>query len=409
MYQQTSYTVEGITFQSYKGLKQGCPLSPLLFAIYISELDNRLEKNCLGGLVIGGKKVFCLAFADDLILMAKSPSELKDMGRALARFAKAKELEINEEKTKVLVFNKGSRSTKERWEINSLIFEEVKSFVYLGIVFQQNGEFTKHHRAVSRKANGKATEVWSTAERLFTNSYRTRIELFKSIVLPIILYGAEVTGYGDLPEYEKILRRYLRWTLGLPNGTKNAVVEVESGLSSIGYERFKTAARYENNIYEKDSELLQAAHKAATTLKGHKWASARRCRWQHLGWSTQETDRRMAESYFWRLAAQRFKDQEDQRRREECRKIPWYVTPKESIPMYLCTNSTAMKIVARFRCGAETPGDSSWRTATCRICNSHPETAAHLEECGGQGDWSRLVAENGRGLEGMKAILLKRL
>ena len=51
----------------------------------------------MGGLVIGGKKVFCLAFADDLILMAKSPSELKDMGRALARFGKAKELEINEE------------------------------------------------------------------------------------------------------------------------------------------------------------------------------------------------------------------------------------------------------------------------------------------------------------------------
>ena len=85
---------EGVVFTSHRGLKQGCPLSPLLFALYIADLEHVLKRNQLGGVFVGRKKFYNLAFADDLVLLAYTPNELKDMMRALQRFATGKHLVI---------------------------------------------------------------------------------------------------------------------------------------------------------------------------------------------------------------------------------------------------------------------------------------------------------------------------
>jgi hypothetical protein len=57
-------------------VKQGCPLSPTLFGIYIDNLEDFLEKtNCviptLNGIVIS-----LLLYADDIFLMERSPHDL---------------------------------------------------------------------------------------------------------------------------------------------------------------------------------------------------------------------------------------------------------------------------------------------------------------------------------------------
>lgn len=67
LYKNTSYSIEGDRFPSYRGLKQGCPLSPLLFALYIHALDRVLAQNQLGGIVIANRKIHALAFADDIV------------------------------------------------------------------------------------------------------------------------------------------------------------------------------------------------------------------------------------------------------------------------------------------------------------------------------------------------------
>ena len=63
-------TVAGLTewVPCSKGLKQGCVLSPLLFALYINELGVELEK--LGGVRIGDVVIPAIFFADDIVLLA---------------------------------------------------------------------------------------------------------------------------------------------------------------------------------------------------------------------------------------------------------------------------------------------------------------------------------------------------
>ena len=54
------------------GVKQRCALSPLLFALYIAGLGIRLQETKLG-IEIGGVHLTGLFFADDLILVSKTP------------------------------------------------------------------------------------------------------------------------------------------------------------------------------------------------------------------------------------------------------------------------------------------------------------------------------------------------
>lgn len=68
-YEVTLLTVEGETMYTTKGLKQGCPMSPLLFVIYISDLETVLRGQQDGEAVIGNYKSFSLAYADELVIV----------------------------------------------------------------------------------------------------------------------------------------------------------------------------------------------------------------------------------------------------------------------------------------------------------------------------------------------------
>ena len=77
MYTDVNFKVRlegGVTksINSTCGLRQGCPLSPLLFSIFINDIEPYLRSLCYKGVIVGEKEFFCLLYADDLVIMSES-------------------------------------------------------------------------------------------------------------------------------------------------------------------------------------------------------------------------------------------------------------------------------------------------------------------------------------------------
>ena len=119
MYMKTEYSIKlqkGYLdpINSNLGLKQGCPLSPVLFNVYIDDLKNIFDDRC-EPIDLQGNQINHFLYADDLVLLSTSGSGLQNCLTRLQNFSKAKHLTINTEKTKTMIFNYSGKLLKTRF------------------------------------------------------------------------------------------------------------------------------------------------------------------------------------------------------------------------------------------------------------------------------------------------------
>jgi hypothetical protein len=108
------YPTEGLStwFSCGIGVKQGCPLSPLLFGFSLDGLEKHLDAldgNSSPQLVDIVVKL--LLYGDDLALMSETPQGLQKQIDVLSKFCVKRQLVINVSKTKVVVFEKCRSAT----------------------------------------------------------------------------------------------------------------------------------------------------------------------------------------------------------------------------------------------------------------------------------------------------------
>ena len=148
-------TQEGISelFRCTIGVKQGCPASPLLFGVYIDQLEQLLLQANIpphhdGGGATGMANppidapslmdvvIPLLLFADDLALFSHSHAGLQAQLDILHAFCKDRGLQVNIAKTKVMVFE--HRHTEcDPFLYDGSEIARVEAFKYLGIMFHE--------------------------------------------------------------------------------------------------------------------------------------------------------------------------------------------------------------------------------------------------------------------------------
>ena len=106
-------------FYSHVGVRQGENLSPILFALFLNDIEsfslnmkcnslnyiNNLYARCNGD---NNRMLdlFLLLYADDTVVMAESESGLQNNLDILKMYCDANDLKVNMTKTKVLVFSR---------------------------------------------------------------------------------------------------------------------------------------------------------------------------------------------------------------------------------------------------------------------------------------------------------------
>lgn len=115
------------------GVKQGDPLSPILFMFFINDIVSCVNTDT-DMFSIDDIYVFMLLYADDAVVFAKSAESLQNILNNIQDYCNTWNLTINTSKTKVMVFEKG-RHSKPVIYLNGIELEVVTSFKYLGVEF----------------------------------------------------------------------------------------------------------------------------------------------------------------------------------------------------------------------------------------------------------------------------------
>ena len=221
------------------GVRQGGTSSPILFALYINELPKILEEANLG-IKTGDLWTGIILFADDIILLANSKSELEKMISMASSFLKEKKLYLNPLKCNFIIFNKNNRPTKSSITIDGERLLGSKQVTYLGITFSSGFDLLPELGLRSGKLSSALASFRSTG--LYLVSSRQKRTLWFSVGVTQALYGAECWTLKDpskeskaLEKLEKAHRRGLRWTLSrTPTNVSNNYLYYEANALSIG-------------------------------------------------------------------------------------------------------------------------------------------------------------------------------
>ena len=230
------------SFVSNVGVRQGENLSPILFSIFLNDLSEFISRayNGLNDISEMSKillsndeievlfKLYVLLYADDTVIFAESKEELQSALNAMYLYSKSWDLEVNPTKTKVTVFCNRKFEHNMTFTYNGQDLDIEDGFVYLGAFFSSNGRFINNNRRLAEQARKAMFSVLRKSRKLQL-PVDLQIQLFDSMVVPILLFGSEVTGFENSDILERLCTQFYKIILKVKKTTPNVMLFGELG------------------------------------------------------------------------------------------------------------------------------------------------------------------------------------
>ena len=197
-------------FSSFAGVRQGENLSPVLFSMYLNDLENFLQESQINGIsldiindeITHFSKLVVLLYADDTVLLADNEQELQNSLDAFYDYCERWKLKINMNKTKVVIF--GARKTDSyRFTLGNDEVEISDRYKYLGIFFSKSRSFLNARKHIAEQAKKAMHLLFCRINNLHL-PIDLQLLLFDQTIMPILTYGSEIFGFENLDMLEKI-------------------------------------------------------------------------------------------------------------------------------------------------------------------------------------------------------------
>lgn len=422
IYEETEVTVrtqQGYTnsFKTTKGVRQGCVLSPLLFNLYIADIDKIMKDRNIGGVKIGKIRIWNLAYADDIVLLANNRDAMQDMMSVFRRFLKDIKLELSADKTKMIVVNRKRKERKEKWQWGGKEIEEVQEFKYLGFVLSNKGNYKEHMKELGGKGKRAARKIWGLGEKICRNDFRRRWVLFKYLVQSVMAFGVEIWGWEERENLEKIMMDYTRWIFGLEFCTPRYVIARELMMDKLRVGWGIRARRYEVKI--KEGRAGKIAKECWIEKETYDWddkyGKERESYYNRNGWGVEAKEIKEGGDNDFELKLIN-RERDNQRQWEESKILSAKYNSRYKdigtmydLPGYLRRESIIdtsrgeeVRALIKLRCGNLEKANKYWLEdyeRKCVFCEGGMDCLDHfVRECEKTKEWFRIIGEDVNGI-----------
>ena len=202
-------------FVSEMGVRQGENLSPVLFSLFLNDLETHMRSNGAVGVELNEPvdssvwlKLLIMLYADDTVILSDNETDFQNSLNTFNNYCNNWHLKVNINKTKVIIF--GARKTSQyNFKLGESSLEIISKYHYLGVTFSNNGSFLHARKHLVEQTN-KAMHFLYTKIDYFDLPLDLVLKLFDHTVLPILTYGSEVFGFENLEILEKVHTNFLR-------------------------------------------------------------------------------------------------------------------------------------------------------------------------------------------------------
>lgn len=220
-------------FPLKRGVRQGCPLSALLFIIVVEALAHAIRENKnIRGIHLNGLDTKVTQLADDTTLILKDILSLQFSMNLLNMFFQASGLKLNQGKTEVLVVG---QKAKFYTNMNPYRLKWVKEKIYaLGTWFYKDS-----NRNIFENNNSKLTKLVDTLQ---------------------YWRGRKLTWFGKVTVIKSKLLAMLNYTISTVESPKEFVDEVQKLMNEFLWDNKTAKIKFTSAIAEKQHGGIGLTH-----------------------------------------------------------------------------------------------------------------------------------------------------